>query len=72
MPHLRLISDQELYKVARSFPEVHLFFGYGERAQYADVEEIMVAIAPSLKAIQSRCKGAVRSIHRTYLFLCRH
>ncbi|GAX81825.1 hypothetical protein CEUSTIGMA_g9253.t1 [Chlamydomonas eustigma] len=58
MPHHKLNSEDEFYKVARSFPEVHLFFGYGERAQYADVEELMDALSPSLKAIQSRCAGA--------------
>ena len=39
--------------------QVHLFFGYGERAQYADVEEALAAMQPHLKAIQARCCGAV-------------
>lgn len=42
-----------------ALPQVHLFFGYGERAQYADEEEALSALQPHLKAIQARCGGAV-------------
>lgn len=59
MPHIRLSSEAEVFKVAQSFREVHVFLGYGERAQYADVEEVLTALGTHLKAIQLRCEGSV-------------
>ena len=35
--------------------QVHLFLGYGARAQYADVAEVLKALEPMLRQIEERC-----------------
>eukprot|EP00195_Chlamydomonas_chlamydogama_P012718 CAMPEP_0202891296 /NCGR_PEP_ID=MMETSP1392-20130828/1391_1 /ASSEMBLY_ACC=CAM_ASM_000868 /TAXON_ID=225041 /ORGANISM="Chlamydomonas chlamydogama, Strain SAG 11-48b" /LENGTH=234 /DNA_ID=CAMNT_0049575001 /DNA_START=12 /DNA_END=716 /DNA_ORIENTATION=- len=53
----KIASDSELWELIRGYHEVHLFLGYGERAQYANVEEVLQALHPSLRRIENKCHG---------------
>ena len=59
MPPVRIDSDVELFRISRSFPSVHLFLGYGSKAQYRNVEEVMHAIDHHLTELQAKCTGQV-------------
>lgn len=52
LPNLSSNSDQTL-------TQVHLFLGYGAKAQYADVTEVLQGMERQLLAIQERCAGKV-------------
>ena len=56
---IRLGNEIELISIAQSFPSVHLFVGFGERAQYSDPEEVICSLDPHLQAIQTQCHGEV-------------
>ena len=58
MPHqVRIESEVELYRVSRSFSSVHLFLGFGCKAQFRNVEEVMHALAPHLTEVQAKCSS---------------
>ncbi|KAG2487822.1 hypothetical protein HYH03_013539 [Edaphochlamys debaryana] len=57
MPSKPLSSLEELCSICKSYPEVYVFLGYGERAQYADVREVLAALRPHLEAVRERCGG---------------
>ncbi|GIL57053.1 hypothetical protein Vafri_12345 [Volvox africanus] len=52
---LQLSSFEELLAVVKTYPEVYLFIGYGARAQYADVDEVIRGLLPMLQDIHYRC-----------------
>ncbi|MEW5316792.1 MAG: hypothetical protein WDW38_008142 [Sanguina aurantia] len=53
----RLGTEEEMMTLVQSFPEVHLFLGYGAKAQYADVTEVLQGMEKQLLAVQERCAG---------------
>ncbi|GLI64289.1 hypothetical protein VaNZ11_007472 [Volvox africanus] len=53
--HRLLSSFDKLIAVVKTYPEVYLFIGYGSRAQYADVDEVLRGLLPKFQDIRYRC-----------------
>ncbi|KAG2489649.1 hypothetical protein HYH03_011928 [Edaphochlamys debaryana] len=57
MTSKQLGSLEDVISTCVTYQEVYLFLGYGERAQYADVREVVAALQPYLDAVRERCAG---------------